>query len=134
MQDDLNHLKQFEIPSPKWWANVTPKDVAGLYLIPGPKKHKLVVIFTSAYNDPWEHASISTYRKKRTPAWEEMCFIKNLFWKKDEMCIQYHPTENDYVNCHSYTLHIWRHKNIEIPKPPAEMVGPKKFKIIERKL
>jgi hypothetical protein len=129
MKKSLHHLKRFEIPSPSWWASVGPDDVAGRYLIPSPKKVKLIVIFTTAHDNPWEHASVSVHRKKRTPTWAEMCHVKDLFWKKSEMCIQYHPAEADYVNCHPYTLHIWRNKDSEFPKPPAVMVGPKKIKI-----
>lgn len=37
----------------------------------------------------WDHVSVSL--PNRCPNWEEMCFIKNLFWGKDETVIQYLP-------------------------------------------
>ena len=69
----------------------------------------------------WEHVSVST--KVRCPTWEEMCYVKNLFFGKDEWVLQYHPAESDYKNCHPYCLHIWRPQKMEIPKPNSIMVA-----------
>lgn len=78
----------------------------------------------------WEHCSVTVSRKKenpsRCPTWGEMCFIKNLFWGEEETVIQYHPSKNDYVNCHPFCLHLWKPVNIFFPKPVPELVGPKK--------
>ena len=71
---------------------------------------------------PWEHVSVST--PHRCPTWEEMVFIKDLFWKDDEIVFQLHPAKKDYVNCHPYTLHLWRNPNQDPPMPPSEAVGP----------
>lgn len=37
----------------------------------------------------WEHVSVSLAH--RCPSWEEMCFVKSLFWKEEETVIQFHP-------------------------------------------
>ena len=37
----------------------------------------------------WEHVSISL--KTRCPTWPEMCFVKDLFWEKNEAVMQLHP-------------------------------------------
>ena len=68
----------------------------------------------------WEHVSlyIEEYGKQRTPTWEEMCTIKNMFWDETETCIQYHPAKEDYVNMHPHVLHLWKFKGDEFPKPP----------------
>ena len=68
----------------------------------------------------WEHVSIST--EKRCPTWNEMCFVKELFWKDDEWCVQYHPAKEDYVNLNPYCLHIFRPISVELPKPMKCMV------------
>ena len=34
------------------------------------------------------------------PTWEEMCFIKNIFWEEEESAMQLHPPKSDYVNNH----------------------------------
>lgn len=72
----------------------------------------------------WEHVSISI-NKERTPDWEEMCFVKNLFWSEDDCVIQYHPPKKDYVNNAEYCLHLWRPIGVEIPRPPVWMIGIK---------
>lgn len=69
----------------------------------------------------FEHLSVST--PTRCPTWEEMCIMKEIFWKDDEVCMQLHPKKEEYVNNHNYCLHIWRPINQEIPTPPSVMVG-----------
>lgn len=70
----------------------------------------------------WDHVSVSRYGE--CPTWEEMCYVKNLFFKPDEWVLQYHPAAGVNVNCHPYCLHLWRPQGIELPKPPSWMVGP----------
>lgn len=71
----------------------------------------------------WEHVSVSL--KNRCPTWEEMCFVKNLFWREDECVIQFHPPKADYVNNHPFCLHLWKPTEVEIPTPPSIMVSLK---------
>lgn len=54
----------------------------------------------------WEHVSVSL--SNRCPTWGEMCFVKSIFWDKDDLVVQYHPPESEYINTHSYCLHLWR--------------------------
>jgi hypothetical protein len=72
---------------------------------------------------PWEHVSVST--SSRCPTWDEMCWIKDLFFEKHETVVQYHPAESDYVNYHPFCLHLWRPLNAALPIPPSIAVGPK---------
>ena len=53
-----------------------------------------------------------------------MNFAKGLFWEPDEVVIQYHPARSDYVNFHQYCLHMWKPQGVELPTPPAILVGP----------
>lgn len=69
----------------------------------------------------WEHVSVSL--TTRCPSWEEMCFIKSMFWDKEDCVVQYHPPEREYVNNHPYCLHLWRPIGADIPMPPSYMVG-----------
>lgn len=69
----------------------------------------------------WEH--VSTSLPTRCPTWEEMCFIKETFWDPEEECLQFHPKRSEYVNCHPYTLHIWRPTDHKIISPPSILVG-----------
>jgi len=74
----------------------------------------------------WEHVSASPIvalgRIQKPPTWEIMCEIKTRFWGKQDIVLQYHPAEKDYVNCHPFTLHLWRPTDEKIPTPPKWMV------------
>jgi hypothetical protein len=80
----------------------------------------------------WEHVSVSIdYPKaysafsRHCPRWEDMCAVKVMFWGPEDVVLQYHPRESEYVNCHPFTLHLWRPVGIDIPTPPSIMVGPR---------
>lgn len=74
----------------------------------------------------FEHLSVST--PVRCPTWDEMCKMKDIFWRDDEVCMQLHPKKEDYVDNMKYCLHIWKPLNQEIPTPPSIMVGFRKGK------
>lgn len=90
------------------------------------RKIKLFVIASNGFD--WEHVSISIKDKKRCPTWDEMCFVKSVFWDKQDMVIQYHPAEEDYISFHDYCLHLWRPINQIIPAPDYILVAPKGLK------
>jgi hypothetical protein len=69
----------------------------------------------------WDHVSVSL--SDRTPTWEEMEFVKTLFFRPDEAAMQLHVPAADHVNNHPFCLHIWRPQKAEIPRPPAILVG-----------
>jgi hypothetical protein len=69
----------------------------------------------------WDHVSVST--ATRCPTWEEMEFIKRLFFERDETAMQLHVPARDHINNHPYCLHLWRPLDQPIPRPPAIMVG-----------
>lgn len=56
--------------------------------------------------DGMEHVSIELFAR-RLPTWNEMCFIKNIFWNEEEMVVQIHPKASEYVNI-TESLHLWR--------------------------
>lgn len=73
----------------------------------------------------WEHVSILLLTiPPRLPTWDDMCHVKDAFWKADEAVVQYHPPRADYVNTQPFTLHLWRPINEHLPTPPTWMVGP----------
>lgn len=74
--------------------------------------------------DPWEHVSVSLV--SRCPTWEEMDFVRQLFWGDDETVLQLHVPRAQHVNFHPYCLHLWRPIGVEIPLPPSVTVGPRK--------
>ena len=101
------------------------------------KKGKVKVIkninkalhFMFSWGCGFEHLSVST--PVQCPTWEQMCKMKDIFWRDDEVCMQLHPKKEDYVDCMKYCLHIWRPIDKEIPMPPSIMVGFREGKEIE---
>lgn len=94
----------------------------GAFYFKGPKGDKLGLIVSDGTDGSnWEHVSVSL--KNRCPHWDELVFIKNLFWSEDDACFQLHPAKSEYVNNHKFCLHIWRPINQKVPTPPPEFVG-----------
>lgn len=89
----------------------------GFFVIP--YKTKLIKVMSSDQQG-WDHVSVSL--EHRIPTWDEMCYIKNLFFDPDETVIQFHPAFKDYINVHPYVLHMWRKHGFEYPMPPKEMI------------
>jgi len=70
--------------------------------------------------EPWDHVSVS--RIDKCPTWEEMCFVKSLFFDDEECVVQYHPPKSSYVNNHPNVLHLWKPSVTQIPMPPKMCV------------
>ena len=68
----------------------------------------------------WDHVSVSL--KDRTPTWEEMCWVKGLFFDPEECVVEYHPPASKYINVTATVLHMWRPLDCEIPMPPVSCV------------
>jgi hypothetical protein len=96
----------------------------GAFKITGPCGATLIIIASdgSDLKEKWQHVSVSIQR--RPPNWQEMCFVKSLFWDDDELVIQFHPPLKDYVNCHPNCLHLWK-PPFDVALPPSILVGPK---------
>ena len=95
----------------------------GLFDIQGPCGCALHIMAAAGEFDGWEHVSVSTPR--RAPNWQEMCWVKDLFWADDECVMQLHPPKADYINNHPNCLHLWKPTTQEIPRPPSAAVGVK---------
>lgn len=107
-----------------------PGDPFGWFIVPMKQKapfgNGLTRVFTVNFavqadaQTDWEHLSVSL--PDRTPTWEEMCFLKDLFWEPEDTVVQYHPPRSEYVNRAKYCLHLWRYKG-QMPRPPKNYVG-----------
>jgi hypothetical protein len=108
-----------------YYASDSTYGPIGAFVIQGPTGATLRIISCDAgpETEGWEHVSVSV--KHRIPSWQEMCFIKDLFWEEEECVIQFHPPKSEYVNCHPNCLHLWGYIHGKIPTPPAHLVGPK---------
>jgi hypothetical protein len=69
----------------------------------------------------WDHVSVSL--ADRCPTWEEMEFVKRLFFKPGEVAFQLHVPPARHISNHEFCLHIWRPVDREIPLPPESLVG-----------
>ena len=87
---------------------------------------KLVGSVIWSFGGGWDHVSVAPYRSSYTPSWEEMCKVKDMFFREDETVVQYHPAKSNYVNNLPNCLHLWRPQNAELPVPPSVMVGIRK--------
>lgn len=74
----------------------------------------------------WEHVSVSPYKARVIPTWDDMCKVKDIFWNDDEAVIQIHPVKDQYVNNKSNCLHLWRCTYKEMVLPPSVLVGVRK--------
>ena len=107
------------------WVPSTDEDGNnGFFVIPASLAKKRPAIRIQASDgEGWEHASVST--AIRCPTWEEMCFVKNLFWDPEDCVMQLHPPQSEWVNMHKYCLHLWRPTEQTIPQPEGILVGVK---------
>ena len=103
------------------WGTDPSYGFNGAFFVLGPCGRELKII--ASVGEGWEHVSVSL--QNRCPNWQEMSFVKDLFWHDEEAAMQLHPPKSDYVNCHPYCLHIWKPIGVAIPLPPSIMVGPK---------
>jgi hypothetical protein len=95
----------------------------GIFMLPrqGKKGKFFTAIATNGMQ--WEHVSITISTENRCPTWEEMCYIKSVFWDDEETVMQLHPPKSQWVNNHPYCLHLWKPLKVEIPLPDPKLVG-----------
>ena len=94
---------------------------SGVFGVPSPiDKRELTVVASDGSG--WDHVSVS--RRDRIPRYEEMVYVRALFFDLDETVMELHMPESEHINVHERTLHLWRPHDVEIPRPPAWMVGP----------
>ena len=106
----------FKIPEP-----YRVKEGVNHFRIPYKKGYLVAVVSTGL---GWEHVATMAVigGNQHTPVWQEMCFIKDLFWDKEDVVMQLHPKESEYVNEHPCVLHLWRPTYTDIPTPPKVLV------------
>jgi hypothetical protein len=112
---NLNELNEFRVKSEfvKKQLGSYGGSGAGAFQL----KHLHVIVSTGK---GWDHVSVSC--ENRTPSWEEMDYIKKLFFKDNETAMQLHVPVSDHINVHPFCLHLWRPHLKKIPRPPENMV------------
>lgn len=100
---------------------VVRADLDGGWGVVSHKKLFGSVVFS--WGGGWEHVSVAPKDRNYTPSWDDMCFLKDLFFHPDEWVVQFHPAQSEYVNNVKNCLHLWRPIDETLPTPPAWMVG-----------
>jgi hypothetical protein len=132
MRTDFSHLEQFRHTKLGEPLATKERDHFGAFFVPYGKIGFVIIVSDGAEEGPgkgWEHVSArvkgTNEKNDRCPTWEEMCWIKQLFWEDEECVIQYHPPRSEYVNNHSFVLHLWKRTDSEFLRPPSILVGLK---------
>ena len=47
--------------------------------------------------DGYEHVSVSPKHRYRIPSWDDMCALKDIFFRDEEEAYQIHPKKSEYV-------------------------------------
>lgn len=98
----------------------------GFFVIPHFRINNYQLRVQASDGEGWEHVSVSVAEVRRhahrCPTWEEMCWIKDLFWSQEDCVVQYHSPKSEYVNMHPFVLHLWKPVNQEYVTPPKIMV------------
>jgi hypothetical protein len=91
----------------------------GAFLYDSPVRNGELLRALASSGNGWDHVSVSLL--DRCPSWEEMEWIKCLFFLPNEIAFQLHVPIKEHINI-PYTLHLWRPHHIPIPLPPSIMV------------
>ena len=121
MKKRLPHnLEKFRYTNPALAKLYVPQKVGsieGVFEIP---YSSVTLRIICGCGEGWDHVSVSL--PDRCPTWNEMQWVKGLFFKKEETVFQFHPPEKDYVNACKTVLHLWRPWKTRIQLPPRYML------------
>jgi len=99
-------------------------DQYGVFIIPW--GYPFIAQCIVSKENGWEHVSVTIIEQpsndSRTPTWDEMSRIKDLFWNENETTVQFHPKKSEYVNNHEHVLHIWKQVGKDFTLPPKELI------------
>lgn len=92
--------------------------------------NRRVLWVIASSGEGWEHVSVHAQSRRNMmdtiPTWDEMCYAKETFWDPEDVVMQLHPRESQYVRTHPHVLHLWRpseESGLTIPEPHYAMVG-----------
>ena len=123
---DLLNIYRDQSPQVRAYYGSAGDSTCGVFSVPSMIDRAILRVVASA-GEGWDHVSVS--RVNRCPNWQEMEQIKRLFFRDEETAMQLHVPPGDHINAHPYCLHLWRPHDVEIPRPPAWMVGPTNEKV-----
>lgn len=101
----MKSIKEIKESGKVW--NIENFGVMACGLIKLPDCGGCSVVFGDNENG-YEHVSVSSRHKFKTPTWEDMCVLKDTFWHEEEEVYQIHPKKSEYVNVQENCLHLWK--------------------------
>lgn len=120
---DLTLLDQFRRPDLELaYYGTTGGRGEGVFRLPHPATGVTLNCIASS-GGGWDHVSVSLHG--RCPNWPEMAHVARMFFRDGEAAMQLHVPATEHINCHPWTLHLWRPQAEPLPRPPGWMVGPK---------
>lgn len=116
----LNKYRQSKVERALYGRN--GNEANGVFMIPclANKRRAILIKCIASNGQHWEHVSASL--SHRCPTWEEMEYIKRVFFEPHEVVMQLHVKETNHISKHPYCLHLWRPEDGFIPIPPIYMV------------
>jgi hypothetical protein len=117
---DLTKFKEYRIINDgliKLYGEKIKSSIMGAFAVPY-KNTELKLL--ASIEKGWDHISVSL--PNRCPTWEEMDYIKHMFFKENEVAFQYHVTKENHINIHPNCLHLWRPQKMIILLPPKTLV------------
>lgn len=102
-------------------------DRFGVFKLTTGKGASLLCIVDDGKTTGWEHVSVHVEdrgeeKPSRCPSWNEMCYVKRTFWDDSETVVQFHPKQEQYINNHSFVLHLWKRVQLDYTLPPSCLV------------
>lgn len=110
-------VQKYRQPDPNTGI-VYSQDIDGFYVI---RRGAVVLRVIASDGLGWDHVSVSLAH--RCPTWEEMEFVRGLFFRDDETVMQLSVPATDHISLHPNCLHWWRPQTETIPRPPNALVG-----------
>ena len=94
---DLKEVYQKERIADDLWGGLVKLPDAGI-----------ATVLWSRESKGYEHVSVSPISQYKMPSWNDMCFVKDLFWSGEEEAFQLHPKKSEHVNIKRNCLHLWK--------------------------
>lgn len=100
---------------------------SGSFLYPMENDKNAFIISTKDRRG-WNHVSIHLQNDlgeciTKVPSHEDMQVIRNLFFNSEDLVQEFHPEKKDYINNHSYTLHLWESTEEKVEKPNSNILS-----------
>lgn len=115
----------FKVPE-KWrvtngiWATTAAAGNNGAFVIPYPFVSSPTLTVVASDKSGWEYVSIKRTSSDRTPTMQEIEFVKNAFWGRDDVVMQlYPPAPAPEDRSWPAVVYLWRPKRKKIPLPPV---------------